>query len=125
MGNQAYKGQDYSKALNYYTKAIDIDRHDPSYFTNRALCYYNLNRYQDCIKDCDAALKINNNLPKAWKKKSQACIHLLRFEEAVEAGKQAASIEKSISANNELEETESLKSNYDRLLHAERENNYA
>lgn len=45
QGNQAYKNQDYSKALTFYSKAIEIDQQDPSYFTNRALCYYNLDRF--------------------------------------------------------------------------------
>lgn len=100
LGNQAYKNQDYSKAATYYTKAIEVDQSDPSYFTNRALCYYNINKYEECIKDCDRALRINNTLPKAWKKKSQACVNLLRFEEAVDAAKQAALLEKSTTASN-------------------------
>lgn len=102
QGNQAYKNQDYTKAITFYTKAIEVDQFDPSYFTNRALCYYNLNKFEECIKDCDRAIRINNNLPKAWKKKSQACLNLLRFDEAVEAAKQAATIEKSTASNNEL-----------------------
>jgi tetratricopeptide (TPR) repeat protein len=44
-GNQAYKKQDYSKAITFYSKAIEIDQLDPSYFTNRALCYYNINKF--------------------------------------------------------------------------------
>nr|VVW87819.1 unnamed protein product [Nymphaea colorata] len=100
QGNQAYKNQDYAKAITFYTKAIEVDQLDPSYFTNRALCYYNLNKFEECIKDCDRAIKINNNLPKAWKKKSQACLNLLRFDEALEAAKQAVAIEKTTAASN-------------------------
>jgi tetratricopeptide (TPR) repeat protein len=83
LGNQAYKNQDYAKATTYYTKAIEVDQSDPSYFTNRALCYYNLSKFEECIRDCDRALSINNSLHKAWKKKYQACLSLLRFDEAV------------------------------------------
>jgi hypothetical protein len=49
---------------------------------------------------------------------------LLKFDEAVEAAKQAASLGKTITSRNELEEAEYLKSNYDRFLVAERENDY-
>jgi len=83
LGNQSYKKQDYTKALTYYTKAIEINSHDPNFYTNRALCSFNLNRFEDCIKDCDRALGINSNLTKALKKKWQAYINLLKFDEAV------------------------------------------
>lgn len=125
LGNQAYKSQDYSKALNYYSKAIEADSTDPSFFSNRSLCYYNLNRFQECLMDCERALRINPHFVKVLKKKSQACLNLLKFDEAVDAAKQAVSIEKSTAANNELEEVESLKSNYERYIEAERSNNYA
>jgi DnaJ homolog subfamily C member 7 len=50
---------------------------------------------------------------------------LLKFDEAVDAAKQASSIEKSVTSKNELEEAEYLKSNYDRYVIADRENDYA
>lgn len=52
LGNQAYKSQDYNKAINYYSKAIEADHSDPNFYSNRSLCFYNLNRYEECIKDC-------------------------------------------------------------------------
>jgi DnaJ family protein C protein 7 len=125
LGNQAYKAQDYSKAITHYTKAIEIDPQDPNFFTNRALCYYNLNRYEECVKDCDRALRINTNLPKALKKKAQALANLMRFDEAVDSAKAANAIEKSTTSNNELEEIESYKSNFDRFVSAEKSNDYS
>jgi tetratricopeptide (TPR) repeat protein len=83
LGNQAYKNQDYSKAITYYSKAIEMDQFDPSFFSNRSLCYYNLNKYEECLMDCEKALRINPNFSKVLKKKFQACLNLLRFDEAV------------------------------------------
>lgn len=68
--------------------------------------------------DCERALRINPLFAKVLKKKSQACVNLLKFDEAIDAAKQVVSIEKTTAANNELEELESLKSNYDRYLEA-------
>lgn len=121
QGNQAYKAQDYSKAINYYTRAIQIQE-DPSFYSNRAICYFNLHRYEECIRDCDRAIRINPQFAKVYKKKFQACINMLKFEEAVDAAKAYAGIEKSLTANNELQEVESLKSNYERYVIAERDN---
>ena len=47
-------------------------------------------------------MKINPNLVKALKKKSQACINVLRFDDGVAALKQANQIEKNTNTNNEL-----------------------
>lgn len=44
-GNTAYKNRDYSKALNLYSKAIQCDPNDPSFYSNKALCYFNLGNY--------------------------------------------------------------------------------
>lgn len=89
------------------------------------MCYFNLNRFEECVADCDRAIRINPQLTKALKKKSQACLNLLRFDEAVDAAKSVYSIEKTQVNNNELEEIESLKSNYERFLIAEKANEYA
>ena len=70
----------------------------------------------ECINDCNTAIGINPQFAKAYKKKYQACINSLKFDEAVEAAKIYAGLEKNIAANNELEEMESLKSNYDRYV---------
>lgn len=82
QGNNAYKAQDYNKAINCYTRAIEIQE-DPSFYSNRAICYYNLGRYQECIRDCKHATRLNPQLSKAWKKLYQACINVLKFEEAL------------------------------------------
>jgi tetratricopeptide (TPR) repeat protein len=102
LGNQAYKNQDYNRAISYYTKAIEADPSEPNFFSNRSLCFYNLNKYEQCIQDCEKALSLNPNFVKVLKKKSQACLNILKFNEAVEAAKQVVTIERSTSANNEL-----------------------
>ena len=99
QGNQAYKAQDYSRAAALYTKAIDVQE-DSSFYSNRAICYFNLNRFEDCIRDCNNALRMNPQLSKAYKKKYQACLNVLKFDEAVDAAKAYANLEKNHSTNN-------------------------
>jgi tetratricopeptide (TPR) repeat protein len=99
QGNQAYKAQDYNKAINFYTRAIEVQE-DPSFYSNRAICYYNLGRYPECIRDCNHATRLNPQLSKAFKKKYQACVNVLKFDEALEAAKAYSSLEKTSAANN-------------------------
>jgi hypothetical protein len=42
-------------------------------------------------------------LTKALKKKWQACVNLLKFDDAVEAAKMANTIDKNVASNNDLE----------------------
>lgn len=39
MGNDAFRKQEYEKAINLYTKAIDHVKDSPILYNNRALCY--------------------------------------------------------------------------------------
>lgn len=82
QGNEAYKLQDYNKAIHCYTKAIEV-QDDPAFYSNRAICYFNLNRFEECIRDCDKAIRITPQFSKVYKKKAQACLNLLKFNEAV------------------------------------------
>ena len=45
QGNQAYKSSDYKKALQLYTKAIELNPKDPAFYLNRALCYFNMKNF--------------------------------------------------------------------------------
>lgn len=39
MGNEAFRKQEYEKAVNLYSKAIDHVKDSPILYNNRALCY--------------------------------------------------------------------------------------
>ena len=97
-GNQAYKNRDYQKAMKLYSQAIKANPNDPNFYSNRALCSFNLENYFDCISDCDYAIQLNPSFIKAYKKKASALAHLLKFTEAVNVMKSAVSQDR----NNQL-----------------------
>lgn len=45
QGNEAYKNKEYLKAIQLYSKAIELNPKDANYYSNRALCHFNLNRF--------------------------------------------------------------------------------
>ncbi|XP_011204871.2 RNA polymerase II-associated protein 3 isoform X1 [Bactrocera dorsalis] len=71
-GNKHVKLGEYEKAINEYTNAIDIFPEDPIYFCNRALCYLKLERYNECIEDCEQAIEIDSLSVKAYYRRMQA-----------------------------------------------------
>ena len=60
-GNDAYKKQQYDKALTFYTKAIELTPTEPTYYTNRASVFLVKENYKAALNDCLQALRINEN----------------------------------------------------------------
>ncbi|XP_030558399.1 RNA polymerase II-associated protein 3 [Drosophila novamexicana] len=71
-GNNYVKQSDYERAIEAYTEAIDVYSQDPIYFINRALCYLKLERYDNCVEDCDAAIGLDKLCVKAYYRRMQA-----------------------------------------------------
>ncbi|OAD61880.1 Protein unc-45 like protein B [Eufriesea mexicana] len=85
-GNVEFNKGNWSEALSCYTNALKLTNEDNSekaiYYKNRAATYLKQKEYDKAIKDCDEALKICPNDPKALFRRCQALEALERFEEA-------------------------------------------
>lgn len=55
-GDDFYRTGDIRSALNAYSAALDIDETYVAAFSNRAACYLQLQMYDQCKLDCDAAI---------------------------------------------------------------------
>lgn len=85
-GNAEFDKGNWEEALSYYTNAVNLsvdDNFDKAiYLKNRAAVHLKQLNYNKAIKDCDEALKISPNDPKALFRRCQAFDALERFEEA-------------------------------------------
>jgi DnaJ homolog subfamily C member 7 len=61
QGNEAYKKGQYDKALKLYSKAIDLNPREPTYYTNRASVWISKEDYKAGLNDCLKALEIDPN----------------------------------------------------------------
>ncbi|XP_013104965.1 RNA polymerase II-associated protein 3 [Stomoxys calcitrans] len=71
-GNNFVKLGKYMEAIEQYTAAIEHYPEDAIYYTNRALCFLKLERYDECIEDCDRATELDNLAVKAYYRRMQA-----------------------------------------------------
>lgn len=67
LGNQAYREQEYEKAVSLYTKAIDHVKDSPVLYNNRALSYIRLGLFKKAVIDADFVLqKLDEKNLRAW-----------------------------------------------------------
>ncbi|XP_054624900.1 dnaJ homolog subfamily C member 7-like isoform X1 [Dunckerocampus dactyliophorus] len=60
QGNAFYSKKDYSKAFNYYTKAIDACPKNASYYGNRAATLMMLCRFREALEDSQQAVRLDD-----------------------------------------------------------------
>ena len=60
-GNKFFDSAEYHKAIECYTRAIEIDKSNPVYLRNRAFCFVKLELYEEALLDSEAAVKLDPN----------------------------------------------------------------
>eukprot|EP00123_Amoebidium_parasiticum_P016888 comp23624_c1_seq1/m.40249 comp23624_c1_seq1/g.40249 ORF comp23624_c1_seq1/g.40249 comp23624_c1_seq1/m.40249 type:complete len:512 (-) comp23624_c1_seq1:543-2078(-) len=81
--NELYKKEEYHKAVDMYTKAIDMAPTESTYFTNRAAALLMIGRFSDALEDSKMAVSLDANNVKGLHRAGKALMSLGRFDEAV------------------------------------------
>jgi len=83
LGDVEYKNGNYEKAYEYYSTALDDTTHPISIglyksklYYNRSCTLYNLKKYAECITDCNAALRIDDEYVKVYTRRGNAYVNL-------------------------------------------------
>ncbi len=92
-GNEEFKLENFEKALEFYTQAIQIVRDNPILYTNRAQCYLKLKKYDEVLKDCEWALRAKETWTKAYILKGRALTLMKKFDQALEEFNKAKELE--------------------------------
>ncbi|KAI8853574.1 chaperone [Chytridium lagenaria] len=88
-GNQLFKESKYAEAVPLYTEAIKRNDQDPRNYSNRAACYTKLMAFAEAERDCDSALKLDENFVKAYIRKA-AILHAKKdYMKAIEVCQEA------------------------------------
>lgn len=92
-GNEQMKVENYSAAVEFYSKAIQINPQNAVYYCNRAAAYSKLGNYAGAVQDCERAIGIDPNYSKAYGRMGLALSSLNKHTEAVGYYKKALELD--------------------------------
>lgn len=97
-GATLYRAQEYRRAIEAFTQAMEAQKDDPNVLIDRANCHIQVGEPEDALKDIDAVLKEQPNNPRAILTKAEAYFSMGEFEFALVFFQRGKSIRKDISA---------------------------
>ena len=65
--------KDYKKAVQFYTDALDEAKDIKTIWTNRALAYLKLKKYEKAISDCTRILEYCECFEKGYEESKDVC----------------------------------------------------
>lgn len=81
-GNVFIKQQNFPKAIELYSKAIELDPKVSVFYSNRALAHIKMDNFQSAFNDCNSAIKLDKNNIKAYHRRGMSEVGLLEFKKA-------------------------------------------
>jgi len=81
-GNQMYKACKYEEAVNAYSKAIEAEPKEATFFGNRAAALLMLKKYDEALEDCRQAIELDSAFVKGYVRGSKCLSQRGMFREA-------------------------------------------
>ncbi|MBN3316388.1 SGTA protein, partial [Atractosteus spatula] len=92
-GNDQMKAENFGPAVEFYSKAIELNPRNAVYFCNRAAAYSKLGNYAGAVQDCEQAIAIDPSYSKAYGRMGLALASLNKHSEAVSYYKKALELD--------------------------------
>eukprot|EP00698_Gefionella_okellyi_P011845 TRINITY_DN3150_c0_g1_i1.p1 TRINITY_DN3150_c0_g1~~TRINITY_DN3150_c0_g1_i1.p1 ORF type:complete len:732 (-),score=127.15 TRINITY_DN3150_c0_g1_i1:942-3137(-) len=77
-GNDAYQRGELDKALDHFTRAIQLNPEDYTFYSNRCMTFMRLEKFDEALADANRVIILNPVWPKGFYRKGLA--HMRRFE---------------------------------------------
>jgi len=90
---EAFKAQDYEKAVEDLTAAIALDSTNQVFFSNRSVAYTAMQLYEKALEDADECVRLQPNWAKGYSRRAAAKFHLGDLQEAKQAYSKAWDLE--------------------------------
>jgi len=83
IGDDYYFQQDYNKAVDYYTKAIELEPDNAEYYFNRGLSCHRLKEYEKAIADKSKAIELEPDNAQYYFSRGVSYDWLKEYEKAI------------------------------------------
>ncbi|XP_037112459.1 zinc finger CCCH domain-containing protein 7B-like isoform X2 [Syngnathus acus] len=115
-GNNLFRDGHWKRAVRQYSEGLNVSEYFSvegfeipqdlveSLYVNRATAYHSMNKYDNCIKDCDKALELCKKSHKVFYLKALCLKQLGRYEEAYDCTRNCLLIAHQDKKVNELAE---------------------
>uniref|UniRef100_A0A7S3W520 Uncharacterized protein n=1 Tax=Emiliania huxleyi TaxID=2903 RepID=A0A7S3W520_EMIHU len=90
---EAFKGQDYEKAVEDLTSAIRLDSTNQVFFSNRSVAYTAMQLYEKALEDADECVRLQPTWAKGYSRRAAAKFHLGDLQAAKTAYSKAWDLE--------------------------------
>ena len=84
-GNEYYRAQKYTEAVQCYTDALKLSPQDPVILSNRSSAYWKLKEYVKALKDAEECIVLKSDWAKAHMRKVVALSSLKEFKRSKDA----------------------------------------
>ena len=84
LGNKALLSSKFDEAIDYYSKAIELDPTKEVYFANRAQAHLKTESYGLAIADATKAVELNPSYTKAYYRRAVANTAIIKHKEALQ-----------------------------------------
>ncbi|GAB1320770.1 hypothetical protein MFIFM68171_10980 [Madurella fahalii] len=82
-GNKFFKAGDYNRALEFYTKAVNLQPNSATYLGNRAAAFMSAGRYSEALEDCKRSSDLDPHNSKILLRLARIHTSLGQPEEAI------------------------------------------
>lgn len=97
-GNKEFQAGNFSKAIEHFTKAIDLGFKDAHVlYSNRSACYCGLRKYDDALADASKCIDTKPDWGKGYGRKGAALHGLGRFDQAIAAYEKGLDVEPGLA----------------------------
>lgn len=83
QGNEAIKAGKFREAVEQYTKAIELDSENATFYANRAIAYTKMGQYDKAVSDAEDAIGVDPRHMKAYSIGGTALLLKGKREDAV------------------------------------------
>ncbi|PRP73190.1 serine/threonine-protein phosphatase 5 [Planoprotostelium fungivorum] len=90
--NDHFGKQKYALAIDFYSKAIELNSKNAVYLSNRAFAYAKLEQYGAALQDASAAIDVDPKYIKAYYRRGSANLLLGKYKEALKDFKKVVGI---------------------------------